>query len=104
MARGALARDLADLIEHFREVGEEVYVAQPPPAFPPVPGIDFEALENIVRPTIARVAEELDAPRIDFLTPLADAREEFPDGLHPTASATRRIAEIAYEALVGRRS
>lgn len=99
-ARRTLAPDLADLVDHFRTLGAEVLLSQTPPAFPPVPEIDFDALVNEVRPTLARVADEVDAPLIDFLTPLAGARDQFPDGLHPTAEVARRIAEIAYQAII----
>lgn len=101
-ARTALARDLADLVELFRDLGAAVLVADPPPAFPPVAEIDFEALEGFVRPTIRRVAEGLDTPLVDFCTPLADSAAEFPDGLHPTAAVARRMAEISMEALAPR--
>lgn len=98
-ARRSLAPDLADLVEHFRGLGAEVLLADPPPAFPPVPEIDFRALVETVRPTIRRVAAEIDAPLIDFLTPLADSAADFPDGLHPTAEVAERIAQIAFGAL-----
>lgn len=98
-ARETLARDLADLIEHFRGLGAEVLLSDPPPAFPPVPEIDFDALRETVRPTIRRVAEEVDAQLIDFLSPLQERRGDFPDGLHPTAPVAAAIAEIALDAL-----
>ena len=102
-ARKTLATDLADMIEHYRNVVTPigtVMIAQPPPAFPPVPEIDFAALVNVVRPTIQRVAQEKNAPLVDFLAPLAGARGDFPDGLHPTAAVTRQVAEIAFKGLV----
>ncbi len=107
-ARRTLARDLADLIDHFRVASDgssaEVLLADPPPAFPPplIHGpaeIDFDALRDDVRPTIRRVAAELGAPLIDFMTPLADAAAEFPDGLHPTPAVAERIAHIAFAAV-----
>jgi lysophospholipase L1-like esterase len=108
-ARQTLARDLADLVEHFRGNsrggGAEVLVADPPPAFPPVPEIDFGALSDVVRPTIRRVAAEMGAPLVDFYGPLEGARADFPDGLHPTAEVAEKLATIAYgalEPLVGR--
>lgn len=99
-ARSTFAPDLADLVDHFRSAGAEVLVGDPPPAFPPVEEIDFDALEQAVRPAIRRVAEEIDAPLVDFYTPLLDARAEFPDGLHPTAVVAERLAEIALEAVL----
>lgn len=98
-ARATLATDLADLVTHFRSLQATVLVGDPPPAFPPVAAIDFDALADVVRPAIRRVAAEAVAPLIDFLTPLADRREDFPDGLHPTAPVATRLAEIAFEAL-----
>lgn len=98
-ARESMAGDLADLIEHFQQMGANVLVADPPPAFPPVPEIDFTALTNEVRPTIRRVVEESGVPLIDFLSPLTDRREAFPDGLHPTAEIAAQIAQIAFAAL-----
>ncbi|TWU00288.1 Acetylxylan esterase precursor [Botrimarina colliarenosi] len=101
-ARQTLAADLVDLVEHFRQFGAEVLVADPPPAFPPVAEIDFDALRDEVRPTIRRVVGEIGAPLVDFLTPLADTAADFPDGLHPTAPVAERIAQIAFEALLER--
>lgn len=98
-ARPTLADDLKDLIGHFRASGAAVLVGDPPPAFPPVPAVDFEALAEVVRPTIRRVAGELEAPIVDFLTPLADASADFPDGLHPTARVAERLALIAFSAV-----
>lgn len=98
-ARSTFARDLADLVEHFQLLGTSVYLGQVPPAFPPVPEIDFNALKEVVRPAIAAVAESLHVPLIDFQSPLEGLSEGFPDGLHPTAPIARRIAEIAFEAL-----
>lgn len=101
-AREAFAGDLVDLIQHFRSLSAEVLVADPPPAFPPVAEIDFESLHEAIRPTIRRVAAEQGTPLVDFLTPLADQRDEFPDGLHPTAIVAARIAEIACQAITPR--
>lgn len=98
-ARATLAGDLADLVEHFRALGASVLVGDPPPAFPPVPEIDFDVLENEVRPTIRRAVAELGAPLVDFLGPLRDAADQFPDGLHPTAEVAARIALIVAERL-----
>lgn len=99
-ARATLARDLADLVDHFRGLGANVLLGNPPPAFPPVAEIDFHALESFVRPTIARVADELGAPLVDFFTPLQDSADAFPDGLHPTASIAARMARIARDAVL----
>lgn len=100
-ARQSLARDYADLVEHFRTLGAEVFASNMPPAFPPVAEIDFEALTQEVRPTIVQVIAELGIPMIDFYSPIADQREEFPDGLHPTAKVAKQIAEIAFDAISG---
>lgn len=105
VARQTLASDLADLVEHFRGLGAEVLVADTPPAFPPIPEIDFDALRDEVRPVVRQTAAEIGAPLVDFYSPLEDAAADFPDGLHPTAEVAERIARIAYgalEPLVGR--
>lgn len=98
-ARMTLATDLAELIGHFQKLGAAVFVGDPPPAFPPVAEIDFDALTNVVRPAIRRVACELGLPLIDFLSPFADRCDDFPDGLHPTAPVAAQLAEIAYAAI-----
>ena len=98
-ARATLEKDLADLIWHYEGLGAQVLVADPPPAFPPVAEIDFEALVNEVRPAIRQVAAAAGAPLVDFLTPLAGEREAFPDGLHPTAEIAAKLAQIAFSAL-----
>ena len=102
-SRGSLQRDLADLVEHFSAPIDgrraTVMLSQPPPAFPPHEEIDFDALRDEVRPAIALVAESTGAPLIDFLSPLAELRDEFPDGLHPTARAAVALAEVAQAAV-----
>ena len=98
-ARQTLAGDLSDLVEHFRAAGTQVLVADPPPVFPPVSEIDFDALRDEVRPTVRRTTAEIGAPLVDFYSPLVGSGADFPDGLHPTAEASERIAEIAYGAL-----
>ncbi len=98
-ARATLETDLMDLIEHYRGLGAKVLVADPPPVFPPVEEIDFEALRNEVRPAIRRVTAALNAPLTDFLTPLSGERGAFPDGLHPTAAVAERIARLAHGAI-----
>ena len=103
-SRASLGGDLADLVEHFRAAAPDgrgvVLLADPPPAFPPVAEIDFDALQEVVRPAIRRVSEAVEAPLVDFYTPLLDAAGEFPDGLHPTAAVAARIAQIAFEAVL----
>jgi sialate O-acetylesterase len=95
-AQGANAAALEGLADPARAV----IVTQPAPAFPPVPEIDFAALEREVRPVVRRVAEELGAPYLDFCTPLAGRESEFPDGLHPTAAVAAEIARIAHDCVV----
>lgn len=98
-ARATLETDLTDLIGRYLGQGAKVLVADPPPVFPPVEEIDFDALEGEVRPAIRRVAAEMGVPLVDFLTPLAGDREAFPDGLHPTAAVAQRIAHVAFAAI-----
>lgn len=100
-SRATLAEDLGDLVEHFKSLGAAVWLSELPPAFPPHPEIDFDALREVVRPAIRRVAAESGAPIIDFLSPLEGSREHFPDGLHPTAVVTQRLAELALAAIDG---
>ena len=103
-SRASIVQDLADLVEHFQAKVDghpaKVLLSQVPPAFPPHPDIDFDALHRVIRPTLAQVAEQTGTPLIDFLTPLADSREAFPDNLHPTAEVAAQIAQIAHEALL----
>ncbi|MEN0109544.1 MAG: GDSL-type esterase/lipase family protein [Planctomycetota bacterium] len=102
-SRETLAADLEALVGHFRSVDPaspgRVLLSDPPPAFPPVPEIDFDALVTVVRPTIRAVAERAGTPLIDYLTPLAGTGEAFPDGLHPTAEVAAQIAAITLAAL-----
>lgn len=101
-SRATVETDLVDLVKHFRGVVEpaaRVLISQCPPVFPPVPEIDFRALAEVIRSTVAGVAERIEAPLVDFLTPLVDARDGFPDGLHPNAEVAARIAQIAFEAV-----
>ncbi|TWT86145.1 Acetylxylan esterase precursor [Pseudobythopirellula maris] len=107
-ARTDTADGLRSLAEEFLAMpgadphdGATVLLGTSSPVLPTVAEIDGEALAHVVRPTVARVASDLGLPLIDLCTPLADRTDDFPDGLHPNAAATRIIAETVHRALQG---
>ena len=77
-----------------------IWVCLPPPAFPGQWGIHEERLQEM-RPLIRRVARRHGVPVIDLQAPFADRPERFPDQIHPDPEASREIADIIRQAVVG---
>ena len=95
-------RDYATLVEYYHALPKAppVIVALPPPVFEPLEEIDVRALDQTIRPAIARIAKQLGLPVIDAYTPLVDRPDLFPDNLHPNAEGARLLAGWAAEAVV----
>lgn len=95
-------RDLADLIEHFRDLPARptVLLTLPLPVFEPCGGIDISTVGAVIEPNIQQVADALAVPTIDTRTPFLGRGDWFPDNLHPNAKGARLLAETVHTALV----
>ncbi len=97
--------DYIALVEHFRLLPSqpEVVVVTPCPLFAPKPGFDFSALNQVIRPEIETIADELGLQWIDAYTPLRDRPDLFPDNLHTDSSGAKLLAEEVFK-VVGHRT
>jgi len=77
-----------------------IWICLPPPAFPGQWGIDDGRIREM-QPVIRRVARQHAIPVIDLYTPFAGRSERFPDQIHPDQQASREIADIIHQAVVG---
>ncbi len=97
----AFEDDLAALAQHFAGLSEggAVLLATPPPVFEPLPEIDIEALDRVVRPGVVRVAQRMGYGVLDFYEPLRGQGELFPDNLHPNAEGAAILGRVAFKAI-----
>lgn len=94
--------DYKNLIGQFRSRlahKPEIFVVLPPPIFADRWQLRNEILNQKIIPAIRQVARECNVTLIDFNTPMSDSRKDFPDGVHPDATAAARLAEIAAQAI-----
>jgi acyl-CoA thioesterase-1 len=92
--------DYASLIDHYRGLGARVYVATPPPVYPPgAYGIDPTMFANEVVPLVRQAATGANAPIIEVFTALSGNASYFPDYVHPNAAGAQRIAQTVATAL-----
>jgi acyl-CoA thioesterase I len=92
--------DYLELIAHYRALGALVYVATPPPVFPPGAfGIPPDVVEDEVVPLVRAIAEEANAPLVEVFNGLSGQSANFPDTVHPNAAGAALIAEVVAAAL-----
>lgn len=98
--KSQFAPDYAALIAHYRGLGALVYVATPPPVYPPGAfNIPPDVVEDEVVPAVRTVASEAGAPLIEIFTALSGKSTWFPDTVHPNADGQAAIAEAVRVAL-----
>ncbi len=96
----AFAPDYSELIDGYRSLGALVYVATPPPVYPPGEfDIAPDVIENEVVPAVRAVALDEGAPLIDVFSALSGQSARFPDTVHPDAAGAALIAETVQAAL-----
>jgi len=89
-----------ELIQHYRALGALVYVATPPPVYPPGAfDISPDVVANEVVPAVRAIAGDAGAPLVDVFTALGGKPESFPDTVHPNAAGAALIAETVRAAL-----
>ncbi|MEN1679933.1 MAG: GDSL-type esterase/lipase family protein [Planctomycetota bacterium] len=92
----------------FAALGEEIrawptrhlLVVLPTPLFPPLADFSAATLDDVIRPTIQRVAGQRGWPVVDAFTPLQPKCEWFPDGVHPAEEGAAEIARVITPALL----
>jgi lysophospholipase L1-like esterase len=95
------AADYAALIRAFRDANPavQVYVGEPPPAFPGKWGINETVIAREVCPDVKRVAASNGATVIDLQAPLLDDAADFRDTVHPNAAVAGKLAKAVFEAI-----
>jgi acyl-CoA thioesterase I len=97
---GEFAADYAAMIQHYRDLGADVYAVLPPPVYEPgVYEITPSVLNGEIVPLIRDTATAVGAPIIDVFAALSDHPELFPDTVHPNAAADQLIAQTVFAAL-----
>ena len=92
--------DYLELIAHYRSLGALVYVATPPPVYPPGAfDIPPDVVADEVVPAVKTIATDAGAPLVDVFTDLSGKAANFPDTVHPNAAGAVLIAESVLAAL-----
>jgi len=90
----------SSLISDYRQLGAQVYVAAPPPVYPPgAYDIDPAVFSGEVVPLIHQVATDANAPLIDVFQALSNKSSYFPDTVHPNVAGSQLIAQTVAAAL-----
>jgi len=98
--KSQFAPDYAALIAHYRALGALVYVATPPPVYPPGAfSIPPDVIANEVVPAVRTIASDAGAPLIEIFTALSGKAEWFPDTVHPNPDGQAAIADTVAAAL-----
>ena len=94
------AGDYNSMIDHYRALGALVYVAAPPPVYPPgAYDINPDVLSGQVVPLVGQVAAGANAPLIDVFQALSGKASDFPDTVHPNVDGSQLIAQTVAAAL-----
>ena len=93
--------DLGQMVDSFKYLPSDpdIFLCLPVPAFSDGWGIDSLIIANEIIPAIRKVAREKGVAVIDLNTPMRAYPEDFPDGIHPSPSGARKIAEIIANAI-----
>lgn len=94
--------DYEAMIDAFKNLAShpKIFIALPTKAFNDSFGISENNLVNGIRPYIIQVANKKGVSVIDIYDATKNYPNNFPDGIHPTAAGSRRIAEKVRDVLV----
>jgi|CZKV01.1.fsa_nt_gi lysophospholipase L1-like esterase len=100
--KGEFYDDYLAMINEFRRGGRnpKILVCYPVPCFGPVKAPQDRTIKDEVIPLIKKIAESQNLSIIDFNTAMQPYGNLFPDNIHPNAEGARKMAEIAYKAIV----
>jgi acyl-CoA thioesterase-1 len=92
--------DYDSLIDHYRALGALVYVATPPPVYPPGAfEISPDVLGGEIVPLIRQIAANANAPLVEVFQALSGKPSFFPDTVHPNTDGSQLIAETVATAV-----
>jgi lysophospholipase L1-like esterase len=103
---GSFVGDYEKLISSVQtfETKPKIYLVLPPPIFNNALNLSNDNLVTRIIPYIRQVANETDLTVIDVYSSLANHPEYFPDGVHPNNEGAQIIANVIYQAIVGKTS
>lgn len=95
--------DYSAMIDVFRALPShpQVWICKPVPAYAFTSGIMPEVIRGEILPLIEQIGREKDVPVIDLYTALLDAKELFPDTIHPNAEGAGIMAQTIAAYLLG---
>jgi len=98
---GFFVNDYVLLLEEFKTLpsNPEVFIANPPPIFSEMLGLDPKLLEKIIIPAITETSIKTSLPMIDVHSAM-NKQEYFFDGVHPNIEGARVIAQEVYKSII----
>lgn len=104
--RDEFVADYLYLIDSFAQLpaSPDIWICKPVPAFSGNFDISNTVILNEIIPFIDHIAQQRNVGVIDLYTPLSDASDLFPDGIHPNAEGAGLIAQAIVPFLVGLRA
>jgi lysophospholipase L1-like esterase/pimeloyl-ACP methyl ester carboxylesterase len=96
-------KDYLKMITSFDTLSShpEIYAVAPVPAFSDRWKINDYVIRNEIYPIIKKIAKTKKLHFIDLYTPMQGAGKMFPDGIHPGAKGSEKMAQIIYRELTG---
>lgn len=101
--KGEYYNDYVAMIAEFRKNGRNprIFACFPVPTFGSVKAAQGANILNEVIPLIKKVVASQGVSFIDFNTPMLGYPNLFQDGIHPTAEGAKRVAQLAFNSIVG---
>jgi len=98
-------RDSLAMVRRYQNLGShpQVFVMTSPPNYTNGSRYQPSVIKNQIVPIVRQVSRETGAVLIDIFTPLSGHPELFPDGTHPSTTASKRIAALVKKAILANR-
>ena len=98
-------RDSLAMVRRYQNLGShpQVFVMTSPPNYTNGSRYQPSVIKNQIVPIVRQVSQETGAVLIDIFTPLSGHPELFPDGTHPSTTASKRIAALVKKAILANR-